>query len=34
VVDELIAERRAEVAREEDALREWQAARATDAARE
>ena len=32
--DELIAERRAEVAREEEELREWQAARTADAARE
>ena len=34
MVDELIAERRAEVAREEEELREWQAARAADTARE
>ena len=32
--DELIAERRAEVAREEEELRQWQAARAAEAARE
>jgi AbrB family looped-hinge helix DNA binding protein len=34
IVDELIAERRAEVAREGEELREWQAARAAEAARE
>jgi len=34
IVDELIAERRAEVTREEEELREWQGARAADAARE
>jgi AbrB family looped-hinge helix DNA binding protein len=32
--DELIAERRAEVAREEEELRQWQEARAAEAARE
>lgn len=32
--DELIAERRAEVAREEEELRQWQSARAADASRE
>lgn len=34
ISDELIAERRAEVAREEEELRQWQAARAAEAARE
>lgn len=34
MVDELIAERRAEVAREAEELREWQAARTAEAARE
>ena len=34
MVDELIAERRTEVAREEQELREWQAARTAEAARE
>lgn len=32
--DELIAERRAEVAREEEELRQWQAARAAEVVRE